>query len=718
MLAGVSVQPRKEVFSSMGGSLLLRLTTKTMILSTMFLVVCCQFSATKAAIFSEKGIEGTNANEVEAINFLRQYDGEASTMCNRFMEASWNFNTNVTDVNRRKPLRRQLEWTQFHRLKWNEATTFAWKNFTTPTVRRMFSFLTVLGRAALPEEELRELTTLIEEMKTTYSTAKICRYDATRNRLPDGEYDYYSDLEIDGDNEILCTPTLSLEPHLTQIMSTSRNPDELRYVWRAWRDVAGKPLRNKYIRFVELTNKAALLNGFDDAGEYWRSDYETDNFAEDLDALWTTLRPLYQQLHAYVRSKLRAVYGEENVPVRGPIPAHLLGNMWAQTWTHVLDITIPYRGLPTVDVSDTLRRLGYQPVTMFRLAEEFFTSLGLDSMPTTFWQRSLFVKPNDREVVCHASAWDFCNGIDYRIKQCAQVTMEDLITAHHEMGHIQYDIQYRNQPFVFRDGANPGFHEAVGDVLALSASTPRHLQTVGLLANVDDSYETDINFLFNMALDKIAFLPFGYLVDKWRWELFSGEISTSEMNSRWWELRNSLQGVSSPVPRDEEDFDPGAKFHVPANVPYVRYFVSFIVQFQFHSELCKAAGHTGPLHHCDIYRSREAGRLLKNVLSLGKSRPWTDALSVLTNGRTRKLDAGPILEYFGPLLSWLESQNKGEFIGWDEKEAIVVQQVGTTNASVVTGVVLGFIALILLVSLIVYAVTRCKRTGKSFNAAT
>ncbi|KAK7075582.1 hypothetical protein SK128_019629 [Halocaridina rubra] len=392
--------------------------------------------------------------------------------------------------------------------------------------------------------------------------------------------------------------------------------------------------------------------------------------------------------------------------------------MWAQTWIHVLDLTIPYVGRTTVDVTNALRRFGYRPVTMFRLAEEFFTSLGLESMPRTFWERSLFEKPNNREVICHASAWDFCNGFDYRIKQCTQVTMEDLITAHHEMGHIQYDLQYRNQPFIFRDGANPGFHEAVGDVLALSASTPKHLQAVGLLSNVDDSYETDINFLFNMALDKIAFLPFGYLLDQWRWEVFSGEISSSELNRRWWELRNSIQGVSSPVPRDEEDFDPGAKFHVPANIPYVRYFVSFIVQFQFHAELCKAAGHTGPLHHCDIYRSREAGRLLINVLSLGKSRPWSEALSVLTNGRTNKLDAGPILEYFAPLLAWLQSQNKGEFIGWNESEAIVVQPVRTSNTSVITGVVLGFIALILLISLFIYAVSKLKSTGKSFTAVT
>ncbi|KAK3886578.1 hypothetical protein Pcinc_009227 [Petrolisthes cinctipes] len=671
----------------------------------------------EGGIMSGRQKQGTNTNEAEAIDFLGRYDREAGQMCNKFMEASWNYNTNVTDFNKRVMLQQQMIWSDFHRTKWNEATNFAWKNFTTPTVRRMFSFLTVLGKAALPRDKLKELTGLLQEMKTTYSVAKICRYDARLRRLPSGDYDYDAEFEADDDNQIGCIPTLPLEPHLTQMMANSRDPDELRYLWRAWREAAGKPIRQKYLRFVELSNEAARLNGFSDAGEYWRSDYEIDGFREEVEELWQKLSPLYQQLHAYVRAKLVEKYGEEVVPRRGPIPAHLLGNMWAQTWTNVLDITIPYPGRTSVDVTNALRIQGYSPLAMFRLAEEFFTSLGLEPMPQTFWQRSMIQKPTDREVVCHASAWDFCNGRDYRIKQCTEVTMEHLVTTHHEMGHIQYDLLYRNQPFIFRDGANPGFHEAVGDVLALSASTPRHLQSVGLLGNVDDSYETDINFLFAMALDKIAFLPFGYLMDQWRWEVFSGDTTSSNLNNRWWELRLGVQGVSPPVPRTEEDFDPGAKFHVPANVPYVRYFVSFVVQFQFHAELCKAAGHEGPLHRCDIYRSVKAGRLLRNVLSLGKSRPWTEALSVLTSGRTNKLDVEPILEYFGPLRTWLESQNRGELIGWRENEAIVLQ-VTRSNASLITGAVLAVIALVLLVALVIIAFRRCRRGGnKNFNTA-
>lgn len=611
-----------------------------------------------------------------------------------------------------------MRWSDFHRSKWNEASNFAWRNFSSSAVKRMFSFVTVLGRAALSEDKLREMTELIQEMKTTYSTAKICRYDPTRRRLPSGDYDYNADFDEEEDNEIGCVPSLSLEPALTQTMATSRDPEELRYVWRAWREASGKPLRQSYLRFVQLANEAASLNGFEDAGEHWRSDYETDTLREDLEELWEKLRPLYEQLHAYVRNKLRQKYGEEIVPIDGPIPAHLLGNMWAQTWTHTLDLTIPYPGRTSVDVTNALRRQGYRPESMFRLAERFFESLGLEPMFPSFWTNSLFEKPLDREVVCHASAWDFCNGYDYRIKQCTQVTTEDLVTIHHEMGHIQYDMQYRNQPFIFRDGANPGFHEAIGDVLALSSSTPQHLKAIGLLASVDESFETDINFLFTMALDKIAFLPFGYLVDQWRWEVFSGETDETSLNSRWWDLRLSLQGVSPPVARDEDDFDPGAKYHIPANVPYIRYFVSFILQFQFHSELCDAAGHQGPLHRCDIFGSIKAGRLLKNVLSLGKSRPWTEALSVLTRAKTNKLDAEPILEYFAPLQVWLQSQNRDSFVGWKESSAIVQQRVTTSNASVITGVILAILAVLLLLVLIIVAFRKFKRAGKSFNTVT
>ncbi|XP_050739110.1 angiotensin-converting enzyme-like isoform X1 [Eriocheir sinensis] len=679
--------------------------------AAVVVVVMCGVPGTRAAI-SDRGIEGTNTNENEAINFLLRYDGEASDMCNRFMEASWNFNTNVTDANRQKMLDQQIEWARFHRNKWTEATRYAWKNFTNENVKRMFSFVTVLGKVALPKDKMKELMELLQDMKTSYSTAKICRYDPRLRTLSGGDYDYYGDFEATGsENEIPCIPVLSLEPELTNIMASSRDPAELRYVWRAWREVAGKPLRQQYLRYVELANEAARLNGFNDAGEFWRSDYEIDDFSEQLDLLWEQLRPLYQQLHSYVRARLVERYGEEVVPTNGPIPAHLLGNMWAQTWTNIFNFTIPYPGRTNIDVTNTLRAQGYRPIDMFRLAEEFFTSLGLEPMPISFWQRSMFEKPTDREVVCHASAWDFCNGFDYRIKQCTEVNMEHLFTTHHEMGHIQYDLQYRNQPFIFRDGANPGFHEAVGDVMALSASTPRHLQSINLLTNVDETFETDINYLYAMALDKIAFLPFGYLMDKWRWEVFSGQTTSSNLNARWWDMRLSIQGVAPPVPRSEEDFDPGAKFHIPGNVPYVRYFVSFIIQFQFHAELCKAAGHEGPLHRCDIYRSRTAGRLLKDVLSLGKSRPWTEALQRLTSGKTNKLDAQPILEYFAPLQSWLESENRGQLIGWRESEAIV-QPFTTTNVSMITGVILACIAVLLLLVLIFVVVRRITRSGK------
>ncbi|GBN45332.1 Angiotensin-converting enzyme [Araneus ventricosus] len=459
--------------------------------------------------------------------------------------------------------------------------------------------------------------------------------------------------------------------HIQRILTKSRDYDELAHAWKAWRDAAGKPIREKYLRFVNLSNEAARLNGFPDTGDMWREAYESDTFEEDLEALWEQLRPLYEHLHAYVRRRLIQLYGDDKIKNDGPIPAHLFGNMWAQSWVSLLDITQPFTGKPSVDVTPIMEAKNLSALEMFKISEEFFTSLGLKPMPEEFWRHSLIEKPKDREIICHASAWDFCNGKDYRIKQCTDITMEDLITVHHEMGHIQYFLQYARQPNVFREGANPGFHEAIGDVLALSVSTPKHLQSIGLLDEVADDPEGDLNFLLRTALDKVSFLPSGYLIDLWRWGLFRGEIKPENMNSKWWDLRLKYQGICPPVKRYDTDFDPGAKYHVPGNVPYIRYFVSFVIQFQFHKVLCDAAGHTGPLYKCDIYRSREAGQILSQVMELGSSEHWSEAMKIMTGGATNKMDAGPILEYFQPLLEFLEEQNINETLGWRSDDSTI-----------------------------------------------
>uniref|UniRef100_A0A672ZLH9 Angiotensin-converting enzyme n=1 Tax=Sphaeramia orbicularis TaxID=375764 RepID=A0A672ZLH9_9TELE len=451
----------------------------------------------------------------------------------------------------------------------------------------------------------------------------------------------------------------SLEPELTDIMANSRSYKKLLFAWEGWHNESGVPLKSYYPRFVELSNK-----GFADTGAVWRSWYESKNFENDLRELYKTVEPLYLHLHAFVRRQLYNQYGPKYINLKGPIPAHLLGNMWSQTWNNIYSMMIPFPDKPNLDVTDEMDKQGYNATHMFRVAEEFFTSLDLAPMPAEFWSGSMLEKPNDREVVCHASAWDFYNRRDFRIKQCTTVTMEQLSTVHHEMGHVQYYLQYKDQPVGFRRGANPGFHEAIGDVLSLSVSTPKHLHTIGLLDTVTNDYETDINYLLKMALEKIAFLPFGYLIDQWRWDVFSGRTPTERYNSDWWYLRTKYQGICPPTRRTEEHFDAGAKYHVPGNTPYIRYFVSFILQFQFHEKLCEAANHTGPLHTCDIYRSKEAGAILKKVLQAGSSEPWQDVLMDALG--TNKMDSTSLIKYFDPILKWLEEQNVNETLGWPD----------------------------------------------------
>jgi peptidyl-dipeptidase A len=448
---------------------------------------------------------------------------------------------------------------------------------------------------------------------------------------------------------------------LSDILSANRNPAELLDAWAGWHAIA-PPLRPQYRRFVELSNQGARELGFADTGALWRARYDMppDEFASELNRLWLQMRPLYLSLHAYVRRRLREHYGEQAVPAHGPIPAELLGNMWAQDWSDIYPLVAPKDSGPGYDLTKILKERKTDPLQMVHYGERFFESLGFSPLPETFWQRSLFVKPRDRDVVCHASAWDIDFADDLRLKMCIEINENDFRTIHHELGHNFYQRAYKNQPFLFRDSANDGVHEAIGDTIALSV-TPEYLVKIGLLDHAPEA-SGEIGLLLAKALEKVAFLPFGYMIDKWRWDVFSGRIAPEHYNQAWWDMKLQYQGVAPPVPRSEADFDPGAKYHVAANVPYARYFVADILQFQFHRALARIAGCNEPLNRCSIYANKEAGRRLNAMLEMGESRPWQEAVGALTG--IPRMDATAMLEYFAPLQKWLDEQNRGDQLGW------------------------------------------------------
>jgi peptidyl-dipeptidase A len=450
---------------------------------------------------------------------------------------------------------------------------------------------------------------------------------------------------------------------MENIMASSRDPKELERVWVGWHSIA-PPMRQKYSRMVVLANKGARDLGFANVGEMWRAGYDMppDAFSADLDRLWQEVRPLYISLYTYVRSCLAKKYGTSVVREDAPIPADLLGNMWAQDWSNIYPLVAPPGADPGYDLTEILKARNIGAVDMVHYGERFFMSLGFPPLPPTFWNRSMFTKPRDREVVCHASAWDVDYVEDLRIKMCIEQKAEHFSVIHHELGHNFYQRAYDKQPPLFRDSANDGFHEAIGDTIALSV-TPEYLKQIGLIETVPPA-ASDIGLLMGKALDKVAFLPFGLMIDKWRWGVFSGKIAPSDYNKAWSELRLEYQGIVPPVARSDADFDPGAKYHIPANTPYARYFMAAILQFQFHRALCKTAGYTGPLNRCSIYNNKEAGAKLAKMLEMGKSRPWPDAFEALTG--QRQMDASAMLEYFAPLKAWLDEQNKknGAKEGW------------------------------------------------------
>jgi len=509
--------------------------------------------------------------------------------------------------------------------------------------------MTVLKNAltmAAPSEpkEAEELARLAASMESAYGKGKYCSGStAARAGGRIASEDDCLDIE-----------------EITEILAKDRNPARLREVWEGWHTIS-PPIKQSYVRFVELSNKGARELGYADTGAMWRSKYDMPaaDFPKEMDRLWGQLRPLYLSLHAYVRTKLRAKYGDL-VPADGPIPVDLLGNIWAQDWSNIYDLVAPQAGARAIDLTSILRARKTSPQDMVRYGERFFTSLGFDPLPQTFWERSLIVKPRDRDVVCHASAWDIDSVNDVRIKMCVDATSEDFKTIHHELGHNFYQRAYADLPPLFRDSANDGFHEAIGDTIALSV-TPEYLVKVGLLDKAPDA-SGDIGLLLQQALEKLAFLPFGLVVDQWRWQVFNGSVAPDRYNAAWWELRERYQGVRAPSARGEEFFDPGAKYHVPANTPYARYFLASVLQFQFHRALSKTAGCTTPLHRCTIYGSKEAGRRLNATLALGASKTWQEALATLTG--QKEMDASAMADYFAPLKSWLDEQNQGQKVGW------------------------------------------------------
>jgi peptidyl-dipeptidase A len=505
-----------------------------------------------------------------------------------------------------------------------------------PATRRALDLLKLGTSAPAPNDDAKrkEISALGTEMEGMYGAGEYCR----------------------GDND--CISGSALE----QLMADTRDYDELLDYWTGWRQVS-VPMRDKYARFVELANEGAAELGYANLGEMWRSKYDMSpaEFEADTAKLWDQVKPLYDELHCHVRAKLGDVYGQDKVPQDGPIPAHLLGNMWAQGWSSLFDLMEPHPGVGDVDVDSTLKTKDYSPQEMVRSAESFYVSLGMPRLPDTFWERSQFSKPRDRDVVCHASAWGLDGGNDLRIKMCIKQTYDELRVIYHELGHNYYQGAYKDQPPLFQNDPNDGFHEAIGDTVVLSM-TPGYLAEVGLVKETAEDPRAVINRQMQMALDGIAFLPFGKLIDEWRWGVFAGDITPDNYNQAWWDLRTKYQGIAPPVDRSEADFDPGAKYHIPANVPYSRYFLARILQFQFHRSLCETAGHEGPLHECSIYNSKEAGEKFYAMLEAGASQPWQDTLELMTG--TREMDATAIIDYFAPLMGWLQEQNADRSCGW------------------------------------------------------
>ncbi|KFV78381.1 Angiotensin-converting enzyme 2 [Struthio camelus australis] len=585
----------------------------------------------------------------QAQMFLTEFNVKAEDISYESSLASWNYNTNITEETAMKMNEAGAKWSAFYDEASRNASNFPLANINDDLIRLQIQSLQDRGSSVLSPEKYTRLSTALNTMSTIYSTGTVCKLSDPFN-------------------------CLVLEPGLDVIMADSIDYHERLWAWEGWRAGVGKMMRPLYEEYVDLKNEAAKLNGYSDYGDYWRANYEADypekykysrdQLIEDVEKTFEQIKPLYEQLHAYVRYRLEQVYGPELISSTGCLPAHLLGDMWGRFWTNLYALTVPYPAKPNIDVTSAMVKNKWDAMKIFKAAEAFFSSIGLYNMTKDFWNNSMLTEPTDnRKVVCHPTAWDMGKK-DYRIKMCTKVTMDDFLTAHHEMGHIEYYMAYSPLPYLLRSGANEGFHEAVGEIMSLSAATPQHLKSLGLLEpTFQEDAETEINFLLKQALTIVGTMPFTYMLEKWRWMVFNGNITKQEWMKRWWEMKREIVGVVEPVPHDETYCDPAALFHVANDYSFIRYYTRTIYQFQFQEALCKAAKHTGPLHTCDITNSTAAGQNLRQMLELGRSKPWTQALESITG--EKYMNATPLLHYFEPLFNWLQKNNSGRAIGWN-----------------------------------------------------
>jgi peptidyl-dipeptidase A len=594
------------------------------------------FALTIAACSQQGAEEASNVTPTEtADEFIARVNEEVKELSRESGAAGWVRSTYITKDTAILSSLASERYAAWHSKTVEAALQYDDQELSAET-RRAIDLLKLGTNLPAPKDaaKRRELAEISTELTGMYGAGKYCRSDG----------ECISGTELEG------------------LMAESRDYDELLDYWEGWRTIS-PPMRDKFERYVELANEGANELGYSDLGDMWRAGYDMSpaEFQTETGRLWEQVKPLYDELHCHVRARLGEQYGTDKVPQDGPIPAHLLGNMWAQEWASLFDLLEPYPGVSDLDVDSTLKTKNYSPQEMVRSAESFYVSLGMPRLPDTFWERSQFSKPADREVVCHASAWGLDGGNDLRIKMCIKQTYDELRTIYHELGHNYYQAAYKNQPPMFQGGAHGGFHEAIGDTVVLSM-TPEYLAKVGLISSAEQSEQAVINRQMQQALDSIAFLPFGKLIDEWRWVVFSGEVAPEDYNKAWWEMRLRYQGIAPPVERSEADFDPGAKYHVAGNVSYTRYFLARILQFQFQRALCKVAGHEGALQSCSVFGSKEAGAKLHAMLETGQSAPWQETLEKLTG--TREMDATAIIDYFEPLMGYLKEQNEGRSCGW------------------------------------------------------
>ncbi|XP_075170478.1 angiotensin-converting enzyme-like [Haematobia irritans] len=533
----------------------------------------------------------------------------------------------------------------------NEASEFDLEKINDPETKRALNNI----------RESADLFILGDEYFTTFAMALV----ALETLASDKDIEPYmggANMPNQDDSEI------AYYPDIQRIVATTNDPAELKYYWDAWREKNTVWSAVNFYTIIEAMKKSAELLDRPVLDLYY-SGYNVEEFLKEMDRVMEELKPTYQQMHAFIRRELHKKYGSDVIDENGPIPHHLFEQVLAQAWKEgsIIEDYFPFKELPAYDGFVK----NFNSKKMLNDSQDFYKSLGFSDLDEDFLKNRIKEEDESESLNgCRDNIMDITPKV--YMEYCRKVDFRKFMQMHGYVGRIHYAQEKKNLPAFFFHAYDLEY--PVGEAVILSASTPKHLQTIGLAKDFKFTEKTLMNRLFRMGIHTILNIPEFYVQSKIVSELLKGTVDMDTVNKRYWKLMEDYAGVEPPSDREEGSIDFPYKFYLDVEENHqTKKFVSEILGYQFYKALCQKSGDQGQLHNCDFYGNKDVGNVLKSMMSLGSTKSFKDVISKILTDNT-SLCANPLVEYYTPILDWvktLNEQNKVK-IGWNPSQNKVV----------------------------------------------